>query len=319
VLFAYAGAVAAVLLATGAAHALLGTATPAGLLQWMPYRLVNHAAPLLLATALAGLCGNKAAPWLLVALVGWGAATPYLSPLFPERAYTRYIAPGEAAAFILVGAGWARWILGDGMPRGRALIALVLLPLAALVFHRFGAACLVLGFAIAGLPLRSLGHGQAWRGRATAAVLVMAAVQGLVNQAQAHARLPRSTFEATVARSMAALPPGRRVVLAPPGGHGIQARLGTAVVADAATISLISYVPSVGGAVDAMQRECFGIDLRAGDPGPGWEHHWQSMSRAGWRELAARHGFSRVMAPAELRLDLETVACTGTDCLYRVD
>lgn len=329
VVAAYALAVGAVMAGTGAAHGLLGASTPAWLLQWMPYRLVNHVAPLLLALALAGLWraapSQRPAVWLVAGLVAWGAITPYLGAFVPDRIYTRYVAPGEAVAFVIVGAGWAHWAIAGAPGRGAAGLLMGALPAAALGFHRFGAACLMLGHALAWVGRHATRGVAAARGPmpvgpgprggahlAIAALCALAAAQTLANQARARATLPRSDFEAAVARWAAEEAPRAPALLTPPEGHGAQARLGAAVLADAATLSLISYVPAVGGAVAAMLLDVYGMDLLGGDAGPGWRAHWASLDAAGWRALAARHGITHVAAPADLALPLPVVLETPT-------
>lgn len=289
----YAAGVLAVISGSAALHLALGGATPPWVLQWMPYRLVNHAPPLLLAAVLLGLArGGGAGTVLLAAALVWGALTPYLGDLFPARVHARYIAPGDAAAFLLLGAGWARLTVAAAAGPPARAVALAAPFVAALGFHRFGAACLVAGY------------GAAW-------------AAGAFEARPARAHLPRDGFAAAVAAWAAANPRADRVVLTPPGWHGAQSRLGMAVLADATALSLISYVPEVGGAVAAIHLEAYGFDLR-GDAGD-WRAHWRGMDAAAWRAVAARHGFGLVAAPADLALPLRVEIATEEGTLYAVD
>ena len=182
--FVYAAAIGGAVWASMAVHAAMGAETPRIVLQWMPYRLLNHVPPLLV----AALCGVLASPasrsaatgrmtataaisngviprshtafrvttWespgyscLALAVLALAVALPYTRDAWPELVYTRYLAPSAGLVYILVGA--ALFVAAEqafGAPM-RAAAAAVALACVVAAFHQFGGACVLAGGAVA--------------------------------------------------------------------------------------------------------------------------------------------------------------------------
>lgn len=330
----YAVIVAAIVWGTMALHLLLGANTPALLLGWMPYRLVNHAGPLLIALIAGTLARDShtaRSAALLFAALALLALRPAAVLALPESLYERYLADGSAAMFLLFGGALAVAIAEKhgGNPRGRispGAIALAALPCLALAaWHRFGAACMIAGILLAWMPfLRAYASRSArWTApsyaAAAAAVLALAGV--LFTEWQARSHLPRTPFE-TAVRAHLAREKAPGLVLAPYQQEGLQARLGAPMMADMATLTWIPYHPGLGPPLYRMYLDLYGLNIapRPGSPArkEPWFEYWPGLDAGAWRELSLHYGFRHVYAPAFMDLALEPLLDSSDHRLWRI-
>lgn len=299
----YAGGIAVAVWGTRMLEIAAGGALPFLLTAWMPYRMINHLPPLFLAFALCAITRGKShAPWAALALLGLAAIRPLLAPWLPPDLFQRYLSGGEFVPFALLGLAFTaaapRNFTGGGIA--------ALLAAAAAFHHRFGAVCMLAGIVLgtaagrfrAVPPVRTL-----------YAVLLIAAALLLWEQGRHREHLPKGEFEIATAALLAGQP---AMLAAPPESHTLQMRTGLPVLIDAATPSLISYVPALGPAIDRMHRDLYGSGFGPDPPAsPSWRAHWTAMDAAAWRALAARYGVTHVAAPAKLELPLPTLLESG--------
>jgi hypothetical protein len=305
-------------------HLAMGSDMPRVLIAWMPYRLMNHAAPILIALAVAGLArhtGGLGAALVCVALAGL-ALRPLLEIMLPAAIFARYVAEGDAVLFALWGAAMIAY--GQALPAGRRRwgVALGLGLLIALApFHGFGAVCALLGAAcawgVSRMRLPSTYTARAGWGCAMLLALVL-----LGGQYANRTPLPRAPFEAEAARYLAAHNAPQRLVLAHYQQEGLQARLNQPMVADMATMTWIPYKPSLGPALYRLYRDCFGVNFApaAGEQPTGapWDVHWAGHSPAQWQALGARYGIGFVIAPRSVGVQLPEVVAVEGMGLYAV-
>lgn len=287
-------------------HALLGDRMPFVLISWMPYRLVSHVPPLLLALIAGHLGRRAAAPWVLGLVLTALACVPLVGEILGETLAARYLAHGEWAAFLLFGA--ALTVRG-----GLSSIVWLFLCAAALApWHQFGAACVLAGGALPRLGTHLFRPCRAWfeHRRVVSTIGVCTGLLLLLNQAQHHGWLPASQEEHEMA---AALTGEDAFVAGPPATYMCQARLDQPVFFEAATPSLISYAPDLGPVIDAMHRDLYGAGLAQSDPTP-WRDTWRGRTPAEWQTLGRKYGITHVIAPEGIPLALPRL----TGRLYQV-
>ncbi len=294
-----------------AIHAVLGPDIPFLLISWMPYRLLNHVPPLLLAL-MAGLLARER-PGLLLAALAFNAAAPLLSPIVGPSLYARYIASGDGVAFAIFGA--ALWSSCSQDSRLRAAVAAAV-PAALLApYHHFGAACLLAG-AAAAAALEVMPRLQAPRGALSAVLAVTAAVL-LFHQFQYRQWLPVPEFAAKLAARLDAEPGA--MLLGPPDTLLLQAQTGHPVLAETATPSLISYVPAIGPAINRIYEDVYGMSFRWPPVNaPRWEEVWQRRTKEEWQGLARRYGFRYVISLPGVPLPLRPIMSSDTAACYVV-
>ena len=151
-------------------------------------------------------------------------------------------------------------------------------------------------------------------------LLVTGSLMLLHHQFQHREQLPISPFEHQIAELT--LPPQDTMLLASPDNIRLQATTGLPVLVEATTPSLISYVPQIGPAIDAIYREVYDYGFRipsesAAPPTP-WPDLWQQRSEAEWQDLAVRYGITHVIAPVGCPLNLPQVVAEEDYALYAV-
>lgn len=320
----YAWIVAAIVWSCMAIQSFMGAATPWVVTGWMPYRLINHLSPPLIAI-FAALLGEKAAgrPWLAAALL-FGVLRPLLGVLLPETLFARYFAMGDAVFFALAGAAAVLLAKAGRQERTYRLfwMALAGLGIVALgLVHQFGAACCLLGAAAAAASQRShLFTHPRWN---TLAAFCGAALLCLLlfDQGQRREHLPVTPLELQVRRYLDEHGESDALLLVPFQQESLQARLGHPVMTDMATLTWIPYRPSLGPSLCKMYKDLYGIAIvSSGEepPGPRWFDVWRARTRAEWQGLAAEYGFQFVLVPAFLTLDLPKVVEDATGSLYAI-
>jgi hypothetical protein len=197
-----------------------------------------------------------------------------------------------------------------------------ILPLA--MFHRFGAVCVVMGIAGGWLLDRAYTGWSPWiaRWKVPATVTVLAgSIALLAHQYDYRKELPVSAFQQAVAGRLAGS--GDVLLLAPPDNLLLQATTGLPVLAEVATPSLISYVPEIGPSIDRLYTNVYGSTFRIPAVGaperPSWQSLWRERSVESWTELSQRYGFTHVIAPADLSLQLREIVAADGYALYAVD
>ncbi len=325
-LAAYVGIIATLVWGIMVVQIQLGLATPRMLLAWMPYRLINHLSPILLAM-MAALLGEKTPgrPWLAGALA-YGAVRPVLGSLLPAAIFTRYFAMGDAVFFALMGATavMLAWVLRNDRWFCIPWMALVSAGLILLdMVHQFGAACCVLGggAAVASL-LRPFAVHPRWNvlGAACGIVLMLVLLAGQWHQRE---HLPVSAFERQVRRYLDEKQEPGAMILVHYQQESLQARLGHPVMTDMATLTWIPYQPSLGPALYKMYRDLYGITLleHTHQPGssPPWFEVWPAKTKEEWRRLGKEYGFHYIITPAFMKLGLPKIIESSGNALFQIE
>lgn len=313
VLTAYTGGVVLLIGLVAGLQKLYGASLPVWVLQWMPYRLGNHVAPILLAGTMTLLARAQRGRLVVAMAILAGLVTPYLGGWLPGELYTRYLAQGEGIVFLLTGA--ALGILYPGL-RAQANLLVAALALALTFYvHQFGATCMLLGWLLASYaPVQPrLPEG------ALVLLLLLAAAQMLLNQRRAHDAMPRTPLEQAIATQVASRPVAQRTILAPPETYALQMRTGAPVLIEAATLSFLSYVPALGPRTNALCDGLYGfrLDVAAFDLGR-WRSVWATRSLSDWKMLAEVYAFGGVLAPPDVPLALPVVARTDAGVFYAI-
>jgi hypothetical protein len=287
----------------------------------MPYRLLNHAPPLLLATACGILARDKRGALLVLAVLAAAVAIPYSRAAWPEGLYARYLAPSAGLIFLLAGAA----LLSAGTiafgTRKKALGAAIVAVGAVAPFHQYGAAMLALG---AALWLAMTWHPETrlppepWLSRAAAVLIFVAGAVFLYQQLMQRQMLPVGGFERSVQSYLAARGETDAMLVGPPKQLLLQAKTNHPVIADMALPYMITYLPSIGPSVCKLFEDVYGIRLTDKDAAD-WQTVWAARPRDAWKSVAETYSFRYVVAPANLPLNLRKVLSTPADSLYAVE
>lgn len=307
-----------------AIHYLAGAKVPFLVIGWMPYRLMNMILPVLLAFAV-GTLGRVPAqdsaqqpPGVIILTCALTAcvAMPLLGAWVPASFYGRYVAGGDGLMFGLLGAAWGMLSVefrGKGRASG-VWISVLLVSLASLaLYHRFGAVCCA-GGACTTLALARLPRAPRpipLHAIATLLCVVLAVVL-LYGEARTRRHLPKSEFDKQITETLRQRGDTKAMLAARPNEFLLQARTGHPVLVEAATASLMSYLPSLGPCIQKIYVDIYGIrfdtppEPTVGGTAP-WLLLWQERPRAKWLALAEDYGFSYVVAPPAITLDLPLI------------
>lgn len=297
----------------------LGMDTPYLVIGWLPYRLTNHVAIVLLVlAAVINLSDRQAA--VALAAASWLAARPLLSLMLPETFHSRYVMPSEGPLFLLVGG--AMVAVAHGVPAHRAAVALLLAAgwfILALATP-FMAACALLGILVAGLEKMvsrfSTGAGS-WRLAAALPALGLLAVAGMLfHEYQHRQHLPRSPFEIEMRNFFKTDNNPTGLLLAPFWTLNYQEKTGQPVFTTFETPLLTPYIRELGPVIEKMVCDAYGI--RWGQP---WNYDltlWTGRSLEEWRTLRSTYGIAYVLAPESFPLALDPVLRGEGLVLYRV-
>lgn len=317
-----------------AIHRWLGAGIPFVLISWMPYRLINHVPPILLA-AMAGLLagfGNaedratRAGNAALLLLLAVAAARPLFAALLPASFAERYVVQGDAVFFSMIGATASLLCmrLRDERPAAAAFAAVPgVAGVAALaVYHQFGAACVLAGAST--FFAAALGNARLPERRAAAlsAILCGAVVAALLaHEWSVRRHLPVSVLDRRATQYLREQGEPRAMLAAAPGAFILQARTGHPVFVETATASLIGYMPSLGPVIQQMYADVYGIRFDEPPTEQGahpWTVEWARRDAAEWNRLADAYGFRYLLAPRDVRLSLPLVFTEGGTSLYRI-
>lgn len=319
----YVGFIAVAVWGAMAVHAVMGTEIPFFLIAWMPYRLINQLPPVLMAlmTALVLLRWPVRGWWIVGGALGAALTLPLWDRVFNPVFFQRYLADGAWIAFGLFGAA----LLAGAPERRHDRTRVILLAIAAIlplaVYHRFGATCVVLGLFIAYLTMRGATRQPIFLHPILLlplAILLAGTYATLQHQHRHYKQLPVTPFEQQLRTQLEGQE--NAMLLASPDAIRLQATTCMPVLADAATPSLISYMPTLGPAIDSMYRDLYGYGFAIDGAGVGlpWPTLWMGRTRADWNRLASTYGFTHVVTPADWDIPLNRVFAAGDYALYAV-
>ncbi len=311
-LLLYTLAVCALVWGTMGVHMVLGSDIPFFLIGWMPYRLINHQSPLLLAMAIATLHSttkNNRSSYLLPSLLFIGSILFLVKPFTENAFYLRYLSSGEWIYFFLIGGAIAVQL--HGLKNDRAFLSVwtVLATFAFLLLlyhHQYGAGCMVFGIVITTL----LENPKLPKARPILlySALACCLLTLLFTQALQRTHLAQTPFENAVGDYLAREDSEESILLVPYQQEGLQARLHHAVMTDMATMTWIPYRPELGPSLYKMYRDCYGLNF-APDEGKNaierpWFKVWSQRTQQQWQELSAEYNVRYLLTPTFLELDL---------------
>ena len=314
-LLAYVVVIAAVVWGSMAIHLALGPRTPFLVLGWMPYRLLNHVPSIVLVMVCGLLCTRAWGNAILAAAVVYGVLIPLVTP---SSVLAHYLQPSVAVLFGLMGAAWGVGALDESGRRAPRMVMGVVPIVLLSVYHQWGAMCAAVGLVVGMAGARRM---PGWRrdpllwAPIAAAMIVLVVVQGMHRD-----HLPRSAFDVAVAQKLAEMGDAGAMLAGRPDEFTLQARTGHPVIVESATASLISYLPALGPAINAIFDDFYGIrfDRAPEDAGPGWEAVWKARSVPEWQRLAERYAVWYFVAPEHLDVNLELLLDQSGSRLYRV-
>lgn len=307
----YCAAASAIVWIIMAIHCAMGPDVPYLLQGWLPYRLMNHVAPILipLLVSIGFARSRHVSGFLILALFG-----ALLAPLLEGDLAKKYISGGEYLFFFLYGgaAGTGLILAKRQSPvlaaTGAAAIVLMLVVLA--WFHQFGAACTLAGMLAALVPVPSRINPRMLRivGTALMALLLLAL---LANGGELRSHLDRSDFHREVAGYLADQGKPDAMILVQYDQAGDQMLFGHPVMADMATMLHGVYRPAIAPSVNAIFQDFYGVYLDPATPQPdpplAWHEVWPAKSLEEWQHLSKKYGVEYVAAPRFMRLPLERV------------
>lgn len=327
----YAGFLGAIAWGIMLAQLVMKEDTPLILIRWMPYRLFNHAPPLLIAVlcgAAGTLGGNskkeQGAIWLITALLVWCMVNPLATKVISPEICERYLVPHAGLLFVFTGIVFSLVVSSQDVRwRRRALFFVSLVLFSALmVFHRFGAACFVLGW----VGAHMVGFFAQWPPlsgkvpepfRAARWLCVSCLFLIMLDQAVQHRCLPVGPFERRVHQKVPVESSEKDMILGPPFQLLLQAKTGQPVMTDMALPTWMPYMPEIAPIVERMYSDLYGISFR--EPTyADWKAVWAKRKPMEWTALGDAYGFRYVVCPEGIPLHLPVVLREGQETLYRV-
>jgi len=319
-------------LAVGAiwiAHQAMGGDLPFLALAWMPYRLTNHLAILLVPLALGALAHSPAekswppyAPRVVVfGVLLWLMLVPLWQRVLPEDSFTRYVGNTDTALWLLCGGALAAAGYGAAAQRRFQPALYVLAGCGALILgwlSPFALAVCLAGLLAFALLVRYerfcelAGPINAYQDIALA-ILLAHLVIGQVAQRD---HLSVHPLQREVVDYLAARGEPDAMLVPPYWDVAWLARTGHPIFADYQAAHHMTYLPQLAPALKKMHAEVYGfpVDGDAGTPlAP-----WPGRSPEEWRALAEAYGFAYVLAPSEMTLTIPPVLQGQPYNLYHV-
>ena len=299
-------------------HAKLGPDMPFLLIGWMPYRLINHAAPLLLAAVVACAASQSAKPSVAIALLlllGYASLSgEQLAALTSPGFAQRYLAGGELVVFFLFGVAVAGLL--SAAPRWTFFVSAVLFAVLACV-HRSGAAWCAFGVVVSVVASpRSDTNRKLELGAGLLATFVVCV---LLWQQAVIPRAPRTgPFERRVTEILRELGEPQAMLLAGPNEPLLQARTGHPVLVEATTASLMGYMPTLAPTIRQMYDDIYGLRFDAPPPSVAWQTRWADRTPTEWAVLGARYGVRYVVTPDALSLKVPALFSDGGMTLHEI-
>lgn len=319
---------------------VFGDRLPYLLVAAMPYRLANHAAvlaiPILAAILLAPKRNAGAPPWAGYGLVALAllheSIKHFVGPALSPALYNRYLADGDGTVYALAGA--AAVLVAVRFKRDTRWIAvwaclwITVLAVTGMK-HQFGVACFVSGTVIAALAtfVTTVGRRSDTKGndsgvprRIVALAATMACVLIVVQEIRYREMLPVADFDQRIARYLEQQGDTGAMLAAHPFEHRIQSRTGHPVLFDGASADSMVYTPALAPSIQKISEDLYGIRFHPQmEPGaPSWDEVWRGRPREIWLELGQNYGFSYVLSPDGVQLDLDVCLSDPKGTLYRI-
>lgn len=298
----------------------LGDGAPFLLIGWMPYRLMNHLA-IVLVPLCAGLLWrdpSRAGRLVLAVAAIQLVAIPIWGQVVPEALFARYVDNREGVIFFLCGAALASalpLVCTRRVPWSIPCLLTVVLawtyPFALAGVVAGGAAWCGARLAVRRLaPLRRAASGLA----CVAGVLLL--VMLLAREYRDRDHLGVQPIHGEVAAWLSNAGEADAMIVTPYWDEKWLGKIRHPVLADYQTAHLMSYVPSLAPGLKKLHEEVFGFVID-GPTGPPLSP-WPGRDGETWRALGRAYGFRYVLAPSEITLQLEQVLEGQPYDLYRV-
>jgi hypothetical protein len=311
-------------------HQGLGKSTPFLLIGWMPYRLTNHLAILLVPLCLGIIhhtTGDdrnaKAGSAVTVSLILlYALLMPLWRLVVPETLYVRYINNPEGLLFSLCGLSILLLFLAYRRTGRRpylwgALVAGMMCYLA--IRYPFGAACMVAGascFTLVNLfllrssrQLTGVHFAPVWLG--IAVVVLM-----LFQQFAHREHLPIHPLHVQVLHYLEEHGESNTMIVTPYWDIAWTPKTRLATFSDYMVPTYLSYMPDLGPSLKKMYLDVYGRNIDA-PSGPPLEP-WPDRTPEEWRRLGEAYGFKYVLAPSEMNLALSPVLVSRPYSMYNV-
>ncbi len=313
-LLMYIAGIAAAVWTLMAIHAHMGPSMPFALIGWMPYRLINHVPPILLAIIIVTLVNHRAAIVFVPVL-----AFLILEPLYPHAFgpdFTRrYLADGQLIMFALYGISLG-FLLISNCPK--LFWAVFALPIILAPFHQFGAAWLAVGL-ISAYIIHRFPAPRVPR-YALVSLMILEGVSLLAPQWYKRRDLPVDAFSRQVSNYLVAKGEPNALLVYPPDAFLPQAKTGHPILAENSTPSLISYAPNIAPSIEKIYNDIYGISfmLKTVPITNDWQQVWTARTRTQWQALANEYNFHHIVAPSDIPLDLTPILTDRANTLYSI-
>ena len=314
----YALIVGVIAIGARVAHFILGDDIPFLVLGWMPYRIPNHLAPILLCVCLTLLIRDdedRAANWTLLASIA-AILSSIGGAFMPSSIQEAYLSGGEFIAFLLAGGVLGRVMLfayQSGKVRFFWLIRMLVVWGAALaIWNLYALTCVAAGTVIY-VALGSLPKSKpAIATTAIAALLLVLTAREYQNREH----LPLTEFQSGMNTYLEDHDATDAMILPPIWEVEWAARTGAPVMIDYQTPRLITYMPDLGPSLRKMHRDIYGYSL----DGTSEEGliDFEAKSREDWIRLGHEYEFQFIIHPEDRPFPLEPVYTIDGMALYKV-
>jgi hypothetical protein len=311
-------------------HQVLGNRAPFALIGWMPYRLMNHLAILLVPLVVGVLWrGRGGGRGLLALVLLYALLLPVWRALLPPEIFARYGGNLEGLIFALCGGAIASAVAARegkivvwGSLSLPAIQVLLLTLVAAFLqtFYPFALAAMLGGALMWGVCEVLVRHWprleRPWLHCGTLALGIALLVSLLVRETRHREHLPLQPIHQQVANWLDEHGESDAMLVTPYWDVNWLGKIRRPILADYQTAHLMSYVPALAPSLKKMHAEVFGFVVD-GETGPPLAE-WPGRSVEEWRRLGDAYGFRYVLAPTEMKLTLERVLEGRPYHLYRV-
>ena len=326
----YGGILATVVGLIWLVHQVVGGEIPFLLLGWMPYRLTNHLAILLVPLALGLLARTPGtndwppfAPRIFIFLILlWLALGPVWQMVLPEGLATRYFTNPDTALWLL--SGGALSALGYGrMVQGHSLFFMLLFTVCGAILlaglSPFALAALFAGLLVGGLLLRLEPYAQLAGpvGSYQGILMLTLGAQLLVGQFAQREHLPVHPLQQEVVDYLAERGEADAMLVPPYWDVAWLAKTRHPIFADYQAAHHMTYMRDLAPALKQMHADVYGFPVDADMTGAPLVD-WPTRTVEEWHTLAEAYGFAYVLAPSEMKLQLEPVLESQPYNLYRV-